>query len=125
MGLVLTSESYRGETPGWSYSGFNRYRALLADALDWPEAAKYLRTLGASGGFATLEEKQEAMIELIAHSDCDGEISPRHLRRMRPILRELEDKPPLADSSDNLIEHRRLLKLIDYCLEQNEAVIFC
>jgi len=80
----------------WSYSGFSKFRARIA---------KEIRiTLGKMEGFMpcglTPEQKEnwpqrewdkvdDPIVNFLAHSDCDGMLTPGQCRIVAPRLREL------------------------------------
>jgi hypothetical protein len=87
MGLdIVAMKVKRGERCGsWSYSGFNDFRTHLAKSIgitldemngfgghiDWPDA------------------KQEPLVILLHHSDCDGRLDYWECEKIAPRLREV------------------------------------
>ena len=66
----------------WSYSGFCRFRAKLAN-----EIGIDLLSMRGFGG-TNLWPKDDIVL-LLNHSDCDGELTPSQCRRLAPRLLEL------------------------------------
>ena len=79
MGLDFNCEAH------WVYSGFARFRERLAAAAGIPltEMSGYKE-----GGIAW-SEYEDAIIPLLNHSDCDGELSPEACSAVAPRLREI------------------------------------
>lgn len=96
MGLDTTHEAWHGP-----YSRFNRWRNELArvagytivpagGGLDHPDIAWDEITLAnIQGDWTKGVEPADALVYLIAHSDCDGEIRPEQAAKLAPRLEEL------------------------------------
>lgn len=70
----------------WSYSGFNRFRNKLAEALgfDVPSDGIY-----GSDFYMKLEE--QPIFPLINHSDCDGNLTVEEMEQTLPQLEKIVD----------------------------------
>jgi hypothetical protein len=60
----------------WSYTGFSRFRARLAEAAGLKE-------------LNNLVIKNDPILPLLAHSDCEGILTPEECRSVAPRLRDL------------------------------------
>ncbi len=77
----------------WCYHGFNLFRAHLARDIGID--------LWSMDGFGGYQEWPSAtddpIIDLLNHSDCDGDLSPKQCAVIAPRLRELVSKWPDGD----------------------------
>ena len=116
MGLDVSHDAWRG-----AYSAFSRWRHMLAEAAgyevaeiveevhEWPGRHDYkvtrplvlidwghIKPENYKGVWAEEDEPSDPLIYLIAHSDCDGHMTPRHARlladRLEGILPLLPDE---------------------------------
>lgn len=109
---------FQGSDAHWSYSGFNRFRGRLQSfygALNWNE-------------LDTIEKARAALptcpiLPLLAHSDCDGELSPEECGQVSPVLRALVAFWPEDDYDRNQAEE--LCDGMDECVKENTPLIFC
>lgn len=87
----------------WAYSGFNRFRTRLAEAIGIK-----LMDMQGFGGTIPWETVTDAIVPLLNHSDCDGELSPEECATVAPRLREL-----VAEWSDMDSDKREALPLAE------------
>ena len=138
MGLDFRSDGCELEDkPSWSYSGFMSFRTKLASMTDIGD----LRTMegfpryhlgpnldiifdGAEKTVRSWDEIDDAIVPLINHSDCDGELSPDECRTVAPRLRELLSQLDV-DHSYDLERGLLLAKMMDDCALRNVPLIFC
>lgn len=104
MGLDTTHEAFHG-----SYSGFNDWRKAVASTigieLEKMSGFQVARWGYKEGDNAIQWESldQRPLLELLSHSDCDGEIS---WENCGPLADDLESiLPALADISDTWHNH--------------------
>ena len=73
----------------WAYSGFHRFRVRLAK-----EVGIDLNEMRGFGGaqLKWANPKDDPIIHLLDHSDCDGHLSPGRCKKIAPRLRELVAK---------------------------------
>ena len=101
----------------WSYSGFNRFRTILASCVgidldsmegferDWdnPHAPRT-----ESIKWEEIAQGEDPICILLNHSDCDGDIQPEYCervaKRLQDLLREHEEKFSAYDH-----QHARML----------------
>ena len=81
----------------WAYSGFHRFRTKLAKeiGIDLDRMKGFGATWAgetAAGDIEWANSKDDPIISLLDHSDCDGHISPGKCKKIAPRLRELVDK---------------------------------
>lgn len=74
----------------WGYSGFNRFRAKLSEAIGNKSLADFFNA-GPSERYKTevTLEDDEPLNDLLMHSDCDGELTEEQCRVIAPRLREV------------------------------------
>lgn len=137
MGLRIKPEYTEVvECPSWSYSGFSRFRKLLAESLGWPEwGAWYDETVK-----AFMENRQsdltdcpkppsdswlfKAVRPFLNHSDCDGYLSGRNLDQLDDAVEAATNLNPLANSDYDLEQAKLLVKVIRICKANNEKLIW-
>ena len=76
----------------WSYGGFHEFRRRLAGEIDL--VLDEMKGFGGSRQWATVDD---AIVPLLDHSDCDGELTPETCELMAPRLRELVKNWPEDD----------------------------
>jgi hypothetical protein len=69
----------------WAYSGFHRFRCRLAEQVGLKDYHEIRST--DDPRFEKIEN--DPIVHLLAHSDCDGELTPDECRVVAPRLREL------------------------------------
>lgn len=99
----------------WSYSGFNRFCTRLASMI----GLTLDRMVGFGGDQQWPDPKEEPIVFLLDHSDCDGDLTPDQCHRIAPRLREMVAAWPddydkehailLADSMDEAAATKKLL----------------
>jgi len=65
----------------WAYSGFMRFRSLLASSLGYETP---LMEMYDNGSHDVMEN--EPIYPLINHSDCDGELTVEEMKQILPQL---------------------------------------
>lgn len=85
---------FSGCSAHWSYGGFHAFRERLAAAIgiDLNQMHGFgPRRHNADTPFADIpwDTVQDAIVPLLNHSDCDGELTPEQCRTIAPRLREL------------------------------------
>jgi hypothetical protein len=121
VGIGFHVEGFTAKTASWSYSGFNRFRELVAS-----KAGISLDSMVGFGGQMAWEDLAgEALLPLLNHSDCDGELTPEECKTVAPRLRELA--PQLKDRSYNYDECHALLlaDMMDFAAKVGKPLIFC
>jgi hypothetical protein len=105
----------------WSYSGFREFRLRLAREI----------------GLETLNDlallRGEALMPLLCHSDCDGELSPTECATVAPRLREVvsrwaEEFDGTPGSFASALDRREALKLaqgMEECAALGLPLVFC
>lgn len=68
----------------WTYSFFHDFRVKLAN-----EVGIDLNQMEGFGGDHLFSNYQDAIIPLLQHSDCQGELSAEECSRVAPRLREI------------------------------------
>lgn len=113
--------THAGVSPHWSYSGFHRFRASLAEL-----CGIELDKMGGFGGSrAWPSVESEPLVPLLNHSDCDGELSAEECRVVAPRLREL--LPKLSNDYDR-VHGERLAALMDLVVDHGAdgaTLVFC
>ncbi len=81
MGLEFMIKRLEMSEVGCSYSGFNEFRKLLAEAvtIDLDEMEGF-KAKGVYPGRSWYDFQDEPLVPLLRHSDCDGEMSADELR---------------------------------------------
>ena len=104
--------------PHWSYSGFHRFRARLAEKI-----ALDLEAMRGFGGNRTWDHVADPIRLLLNHSDCEGELSAEQCAAIAPRLREL-----VSDWGDDDFDRYQALLLadaMDVCASTGEPLEFC
>jgi len=70
----------------WAYSGFMRFRSLLAETLGYTTP---LTEMYDNGTYDIM--KKEPIYPLINHSDCDGELTVAEMKQILPQLIKIVD----------------------------------
>jgi hypothetical protein len=103
----------------WSYSGFHDFRVKLA-----AEIGIDLNNMWGFGGQTPWgDPKEEHIIYLLDHSDCEGDLSPAKCRKVAKRLRELVASWDNGDS-DKL----RALELAEgmaFAHQKHQRLRFC
>lgn len=132
----------------WAYSGFNRFRTKLAEEIGiclplmegfWNEKSSSstmeltklivgTKTMGEH--FFWLPQKplkwdniNDPIVDLLYHSDCDGELSSEQCKKIAPRLREL-----IKDWDDKDYDKEQALLLaegMENCAKKNQILKFC
>lgn len=101
----------------WAYSGFMRFRERLAATVGIIDFSKIERT----DDKRLYKIKNDPLYYILAHSDCDGNLTVEECRKLAPRLKEVLSTWP--DDYDKLMG----LKLVDGMLnavENNEPLEF-
>ena len=88
----------------WAYSGFARIRQRLAEQVGLPDYSEIENT--ADPRFEKIIG--DAILPLLAHSDCDGKLTPKECRLVAPRLREM-----VASWPDDDYDKRQALELAE------------
>lgn len=106
------------ESPHWSYSGFGDFRKRLAESIGITlEEMKGFSPIGKSWPFSHPVEA------LLAHSDCDGVLSPYECAQIVEPLREIIRQ---WDEIDYDRVHGELLAgFMEKCAADFRPLIFC
>lgn len=115
MGLTITplgGDFDFTRRPKWSYGGFNRFRTRLCDLAGLGRLDAY-QWFG--GDKPWPEAKAEALVPLLAHSDCDGDIQPEHLAALAVRIEGL--LPGLTEGVADQYDYQQAVKLIACCRE--------
>lgn len=102
----------------WAYSGFNRFRNRLSAAIN----INYENMEGC-GGDQKWEEIKDAILPLLNHSDCDGELSPEECKTIAPRL--LEIIAPWPNDDYDKIQATELAEGMQWAASKNENLEFC
>lgn len=84
----------------WAYSGFNRFRTRVAAVLGF-DLDRMEGFHGDRSWDSVPSATDEPLIDLLNHSDCDGELTPEQCERIAPRLREAVSLWP-ADDYDRI-----------------------
>lgn len=95
----------------WSYGGFNRARSKLA-----AEFGLELAEMEGFGGKVPWNHSVSPVMELLDHSDCDGELTAKQCQAIAPALRAAVAPWPDAD-----YDKRAFLVLADAMDEAADA----
>ena len=103
----------------WSYSGFNRFRSRLATEI----GINLSKMRGFGDGYKSWDNIKDPIVPLLNHSDCDGKLGLREMKKIAPRLRELvelwgEDD---WDRKQALI----LARDMEQCVERKIQLEFC
>lgn len=133
----------------WAYSGFNRFRVKLAEEIGvclnfmegfWEEGTSSMSTVELTKrlvGTKVMDEHffwlpkkpmkwdkiSDPIVDLLYHSDCDGELTAEQCGKIAPRLREL-----IANWSDDDYDKQQALLLaegMEQCHKDNEPLKFC
>jgi hypothetical protein len=118
MGLDFHVEGGSVECPRWAYSGFHRFRTRLAEAI-----RIHYDSMDGLGGRRSWAGVHDALVPLLTHSDCDGELSPAECARVAPRLREVVRLWPEGDSDRE--RGLRLADAMDEAVRLGVALEFC
>lgn len=102
----------------WAYSGFMRFRGMLATSLGY---ARPLHEMYDDGSYVCME--QEAIYPLINHSDCDGDLIVEEMNQILPQLKTI-----IAEWDDNDFDKQRGLDLIEgmeLAVSEGVTFVFC
>jgi hypothetical protein len=119
MGLNFRTNNNERSEAGWSYSGFNSFRARLAEeigiVLRRMEGFTYYHPVSWDG-------IKDDILPFLNHSDCDGELTYEECQQVAPRLLEL-----IEDWDDDDIDKTRATILArDMLAVQPEGeLIFC
>jgi hypothetical protein len=107
----------------WAYSGFHRFRVRLAleVGIILDSMAGFDSTPAKS--WDDIEAKDDPIVPLLNHSDCDGVLSPEECRSIAPRLRELVRNWPAEDYDRYQAE--MLAEGMDSAAEEGVALEFC
>lgn len=102
----------------WSYSGFHRFRHKLAKEI----GIENLDEMEGFGGPILWDGFKDPIVDLLSHSDCDGDLLPEQCKEIASRLRVLtigwED--PDYDKQHALF----LAKGMDLAYKKNEKLYF-
>lgn len=105
MGLNVSHNAWQG-----AYSNFNRFRSLIAK-----ELGHSLEAFDGFGGYLKMETvlKDEPLVILLDHSDCDGYIKWQDCPALANRLREIEKVKPYND--ETIWFKEKLLQFAEGC----------
>ncbi len=102
----------------WAYSGFMRFRGLLASSLGY---AIPLRDMYDDGSYVCMEN--EAIWPLINHSDCDGELTVEEMEQILPQLKSILDN--WNDDNNEKTRGMDLVESMEEAIIADEKLVFC
>jgi hypothetical protein len=121
MGLDFRWPSRQAQlAPTWSYSGFHEFRHKVAAAAGMGSLDDYIG-FGGKKPFPSVDD--EPIVELLNHSDCEGDLSPEQCNAIGPRLRDLIAAWP-GDDYDRMMGER-LAAACDACAESGVPLEFC
>lgn len=105
----------------WGYGAFNNFRTKLAKeiGIDLDRMEGFV----SDGCGLSWDKIMDPIKDLLDHSDCDGDLTPKQCRTIAPRLKEL-----VVDWSDEDPDKRKALLLAEgmaWAAEQNEKFLFC
>ena len=103
----------------WAYSGFAMFRRRLAEEIGFDN----YDTVTTTNDPRFEKIKDDPIIYLLSHSDCDGHLTPKQCASVAPRLREL-----VKNWSDEDHDKKQALKLADgmeLAAENDEHLNFC
>jgi len=123
MGLDFdVAGGYKGECARWGYSGFNRFRRAIASAAGINLDSMY----GFNGSESWDKFKDEPLVPLLNHSDCDGELTPEECAKVAPRLKELLAKLPDTPAYDyDRCQGAHLVAMMEHSAKVGKPIIFC
>jgi len=77
----------------WAYSGFKKFRNRIANQIGFPEYEE----ISTTDDPRYEKIKDDPILYLLAHSDCDGELTSEECKTLSPRLREIIDGWPDED----------------------------
>jgi hypothetical protein len=101
----------------WAYSGFNRFRAQLAEQIGMK-----LKDMEGFDGTTAWKDFEDDIIPLLNHSDCDGHLTISECKKIAPRLKEL-----IKDWDDINSDKSRAEELIigmEDAIDKNENLEF-
>jgi len=133
----------------WAYSGFNRFRGKLAEEIgiclplmdgfwtdsefsssSFPLTKRIVGEKMINDYFFWLPTKplkwdniKDPIVDLLYHSDCDGNLTASQCKKIAPRLREL-----IKDWPDDDYDKKQALGLadgMDYCAKEKKVLKFC
>jgi pimeloyl-ACP methyl ester carboxylesterase len=119
MGLDTSHDCWHG-----SYGSFNRWRAVLCQVAGLGSLQDYL---GFGGSKEWPSKKDEPLVILLNHSDCDGKIYVRDLLPLANRLQELLDANVLKDNNywcGNAVYAKTFIKGLRKAAKAKEPVDF-
>lgn len=102
----------------WGYIGFGNFRNRLAREINFPEYESIRNT----DDPAFEKIKEDGLLPLLAHSDCDGDLTPDECRTVAPRLREIVSK--WADDDKDKSKAIELAEGMEYAASLNESLRF-
>lgn len=115
MGLDVSHDAWSG-----AYSAFHRWRKSLAKAAggrfeDDPTQPGWATVFYDDTAFDTLEQ-EAGFLEIMGHSDCDGEISPEMCKHVADALGKLLPRISEVEAGGHMPNVRlKTLKFIEGC----------
>lgn len=103
----------------WSYGGFMRFRTRLAESIGI--------TLAEMRGFRGPREwstVDDAIVPLLNHSDCDGDLAPEVCATVASRLREIVSSWPDEPFDHDRENALRLADAMDECVASGERLEF-
>jgi hypothetical protein len=111
-------------TAQWSYSGFHRFRQLLAaeDGIDLEFMVGFHRD---SGPGRSWDSVTTTLTPLLNHSDCDGELTPADCTAILPRLKEIRVTWAETDAEPWDVQHLdALIDVVTYSAATGVNVLF-
>jgi len=101
----------------WSYSGFMRFRARLAETLGYVDSLSHMYN---DGTYTCM--KNEAIYPLIDHSDCDGNLTVEEMQQIIPQLEDIINSWPADDGEKS--RGKFLVESMKEAISENEPLEF-
>lgn len=103
----------------WAYSGFARFRNKLAEQI----GLHGYNDIGDTADPKFEPFKKDPIIHLLAHSDCDGHLTPKQCAKVAPRLREIVSAWP--DSDYDKVKALELVEGMELAAKENQKLKFC
>lgn len=112
--------------PSWSYGGFGRFREKIADSI----GIKLSDMQGFGGETPWKNPKEDPIIYLLDHSDCDGILTLYQMESLIPRLREIIDSWEFTEKQNEDLGYdfrmgKNLIEAMEECVRESADLIFC
>lgn len=102
----------------WSYSGFHRFRQIIASL----SGIDLDSMIGFGGDKEWPHSAAVPMVHLLHHSDCDGELT---WEQCAAVAMELRDLLPRIEDAWDRVAAGKLADMMDFAARERAFLVFC